>query len=98
MRLANNANLVFPIEAELMVLELDHMGVAASAGAACSSGDCEEGSHVIMAIGRTKEEASSSVRFSLGHDTKKSDLDYVIKCFVKIINKHKNLWPSPRKQ
>ena len=93
-RLANNVNVLLPIESELAVLELDNAGIAASAGAACSAGDCNEGSHVIMAIGRTKEEASRSVRFSLGRETKKSDLDYVVKNLVRIINKHTNLWQT----
>ena len=93
-RIANNANFVFPIDAELLVLELDSAGVACSAGAACSSADCEGGSHVIMAIGKTKSEANRSVRFSLGGETSKSDLDYVIKILPKIINKHTNLWQT----
>jgi len=91
-RLANNANFVFPIDSELLVLELDRYGIAASAGAACSSGECDEGSHVILALGKSKKESNQSVRFSLGYDTKKSDLDYVVKILRKVINKHTNLW------
>lgn len=91
-RLANNTNFVLPIDAELCVLELDAAGIAASAGAACSARDCDDGSHVIMALGRTKDEASRSVRFSMGRDTTKRDLDYVIKVLQKIINKHTNIW------
>ena len=91
-RLANNANFVFEIDAELLVLELDRYGIAASAGAACSSRDCEEGSHVIIALGKSKDEANRSVRFSLGDETSKPELDYVIKVLVKIINKHTNIW------
>ena len=47
-----------------------------------------------MAIGKTKSEANRSVRFSLGGETSKSDLDYVIKILPKIINKHTNLWQT----
>jgi len=97
-RLANNANFVFPIESELMVIELDKAGTAVSGGAACSAGGCKEESHVILALGKSKQDAQNSVRFSLGADTKKSDIDYVLKLLPKIINKHKNIWPSPKKQ
>lgn len=105
LRLANNANFVFPIESELLVLELDNASVAASGGAACSNKlglatpkPCENESHVIMAIGKSKQEARSSVRFSLGADTRKCDLDYVIKLLPKIINRHTNIWPSLKRQ
>ncbi|HEY4518553.1 MAG TPA: cysteine desulfurase family protein [Candidatus Paceibacterota bacterium] len=93
-RLANNVNVVLPIESELAVLELDVAGIAASAGAACSTGECEDGSHVIIALGKSNKEASQSVRFSLGRDTKKSDLDFVVKKIIAIINKHTNIWQT----
>ena len=96
LRLAHNANFVFPVESELLVLELDMAGVAVSGGAACSAQGCEDGSHVIIALGKTKQEAKSSVRFSLGADTRKADLDYVIKLLPEIINRHTNIWPSQK--
>lgn len=42
--------------------------VAASDGSACSSGSPLP-SHVLLAMGRTAEEAESTIRFSLGHGT-----------------------------
>ncbi len=98
LRLANNANFVFPIESELTVIELDNAGVAASGGAACNAQGCKDGSHVIIALGKSKQDAKSSVRFSLGVDTKKSDLDYVVKILPGIINRHTNIWPSRKRQ
>src|SRR3989344_3691826 len=91
-RLSNNVNIVTPIDAELCVLELDRYGIAVSAGAACSSGDCADGSHVILALGKSKKEANSSVRFSLGGEPSKSQLDYVMKVLKKVIDKNTNLW------
>ncbi|HEY4483105.1 MAG TPA: cysteine desulfurase family protein [Candidatus Paceibacterota bacterium] len=101
-RLANNVNVVLPIDSELAVLELDRYGIAASAGAACSNNDCGESTprslggvgHVILALGKSKKQANSSVRFSLGGSTSKSQLDYVVKKLVAIINKHTNLWQT----
>jgi cysteine desulfurase len=65
-RLPNTSNLFFRgISGEALVIALDMKGMAVSSGAACSSGSTEP-SHVLLAMGRTKEEASSCVRFSFG--------------------------------
>ena len=48
--------------------------LAASTGSACASG-IEEESYVLRAIGLTKEQAQASVRFSLGFETKREDID-----------------------
>lgn len=48
--------------------------VAASSGAACSSGNMEP-SHVLKAIGLSDSEASSSIRFSIGKETSEEDID-----------------------
>ena len=53
-------------------------GVAASTGAACTSG-IEEPSHVLKSIGLTDRDANSSIRFSLGMFTKKSELERAAK-------------------
>lgn len=65
-RLPNTSNLLFRrISAEALVIALDMQGMAVSTGSACSSGSVEP-SHVLLAMGRTREEARSSVRFSFG--------------------------------
>ena len=48
--------------------------LAASTGSACASG-FPEPSHVLRAIGLTEEEATSSVRFSIGRYTTDDDVD-----------------------
>ena len=53
------------VDAETLVLTLDSMGVAVSAKSACSSSDGQV-SHVLKAIGLTDEEASSTIRISIG--------------------------------
>jgi cysteine desulfurase len=65
-RLPNVSNLLFPgVAGESMVIALDLKGFAVSSGAACSSGSIEP-SPVLLAVGRSPEDARSCVRFSLG--------------------------------
>lgn len=64
--LPNILNVVLPgIQGETMLLNLDLLGIAASAGSACTTGNAEP-SHVVLAIGRTEQEARSTIRFSVG--------------------------------
>lgn len=53
------------VDAESLVLALDAAGVCVSAKSACSSSDGQM-SHVLKAIGLTDEEASSTIRISIG--------------------------------
>ncbi len=80
-----NANIsVKNIEGEAMLLRLDMSGIAASSGSACTSGSLEP-SHVLMAVGCSREEAQSSLRFSFGQDNTEDDIDYVLTEFTKSV-------------
>ena len=64
-RLCNTASIRFDgIEAEPLLERLDRAGICASRGAACTSGG-QEPSHVLLAMGLTREQAMATVRFSL---------------------------------
>jgi len=81
-RLPNTTNLCFEgIEGEAMVIALDLRGYAVSSGSACSSGAVEP-SHVLLAMGLSREEARSSVRFSLGPSNTKEQVDSLIEAVV----------------
>ncbi|MGV3617649.1 MAG: cysteine desulfurase family protein [Fimbriimonas sp.] len=68
-RLPGHAHFRIPgLRAETLLILLDRMGVAASSGAACSSGAVEP-SHVLLAAGFSAEEAKEGVRFSFGSRT-----------------------------
>ena len=55
-------------DAETMLIRLDRMGIAASSGAACSSGSLEP-SHVLLACGYSESEAKQGLRFTFGWET-----------------------------
>lgn len=93
-RVPHIINMTLPeIENEQLLLHLDKHGIRASAGSACTSYDIEP-SHVLLAIGLSKEKARSSIRFSLGKKTSKADLDYVLKILPKMVNKIEGLYPK----
>lgn len=77
-RVANTTNIRFDgIEGEAMVITLDLKGFAISSGAACSSGAVEP-SHVLTALGLSREQAKSSLRFSLGPANTRDQVDALI--------------------
>ncbi len=77
-RLPGNINVTFSGKDSLeILLKLDEFGICASAGSACSTGDSLP-SHVLTAIGLNAEEASGTIRFSLGKENTKDEIDYVV--------------------
>ncbi len=74
-RLENTSSVTFPgISGEAMVIALDMLGMAVSSGSACSSGSIEP-SHVLLAMGVSRDQARSSVRFSFGRTNTAEDVD-----------------------
>jgi cysteine desulfurase len=70
-RLPGNLNVSFDgVDGEALLVSLDD--VAVSSGAACTQA---EPSHVLMALGLTKEQALASLRFGIGRGTTAPDVD-----------------------
>lgn len=91
--LPNTLNVSFKyIEGESILLYSDLEGIAVSTGSACSTGSLEP-SHVIMALEPDPERAHSSIRFSLGRENTKEDIDYVIEKLPPIIKNLRNMSP-----
>ena len=81
-RIPNTTNLCFSgVEGEAMVIALDLRGYAVSSGSACSSGAVEP-SHVLLAMGLSREDARSSVRISLGPENTREQVDGLIEAVV----------------
>jgi cysteine desulfurase len=67
-------------EGEVLVQALDMEGIETSAGSACHSG-ANEPSHVLTAMGRSRLEALSNLRLSMGYTTSQQDVDKFVKVF-----------------
>ena len=86
-RLPNNINLSFGmVEGESLMYMLDLNGIAVSTGSACSSGSVEN-SHVLTAMGIAPDLAQGAVRFSLGKNTTKDELDHVVEVLIDCVEK-----------
>ncbi len=84
-RLFNTLSVSFKgLNEESIIVNLDLKGIFASAGSACSSGSIES-SHVLEAMGVSKEWIKGSIRFSLGSFTTDRDISYCLKEVPNII-------------
>ncbi len=84
-RLPNNVNFCFAgIDSEFAVIKLDTLGFAVSAASACKAIALENSSYVIEALGK-KDCAGSSLRFTFGRETRKEDVDNLVRALKKII-------------
>lgn len=83
LRLPNTASVRFKgADAEAVVFNMDP--VAISTGSACSSGSIEP-SHVLLAMGLSRDEAFESVRFSLGRFTTEEEIGTAVRESVKAV-------------
>jgi cysteine desulfurase len=86
-RVAGNINLCIPgTEGETLLLLLDQAGIACSSGSACSSGALDP-SHVLLAIGVSRDLARGSLRFSLGRASTDGDVDAVLAALPGVVAK-----------
>ena len=69
------------LESESLLYLLDQSNVCVSAASACASGAMEP-SHVLAAMGVSRERIKGSLRFSLGHTTTQHDIDVAIEATV----------------
>ncbi len=77
------------VESEALLVLLDQAGVAVSAGASCSSGAVEP-SHVLLAMGLSREEARTGIRFSLGHTTTADEVDLALAAVPEAVSQLRN--------
>jgi len=88
-RLPNNLNILFPgYAATDLLIGLDLAGIAVSAGSACAA-SANKPSQVLAAIGLSSQEAKSSLRITLGRQTKKADLNRLLQELKRLKNRLK---------
>lgn len=93
-RLPNNIHIsFFGIEGESLLLLLDEKGISCSTSSACSSLNLET-SHVLEALNLPINYIHSSLRFSLGRDSTKKDIDYSIYILKQSVQKLRLFSPS----
>jgi cysteine desulfurase len=96
-RVPNTTNIHFDhIEGEALVIALDLKGLAVSTGAACSSGALEP-SHVLMAMGLRPDQARASLRFSLGKQNTKEDVEFALSLIPPTVARLRELSPVYQK-
>jgi cysteine desulfurase len=74
------------LDAETLLVALDHEGVYAASGSACSSGAIDP-SHVLLSMGMPRDRALSSIRFSLGYASTDADVDEALTVIPEVVAK-----------
>jgi len=94
-RTPNTSNIRFEgISGEALVIALDLKGFAVSTGAACSSGAVEP-SHVLTAIGLSRDQARASIRFSLGRGNTADQVDELVEAVEAAAGNLRRISPAP---
>ncbi|MDQ6723295.1 MAG: cysteine desulfurase [Thermoproteota archaeon] len=78
-RIPNNVNFSFlGVNGEDLLIKLDENEIASSTGSACSSNKKQKASHVLKAIGLSFEEVTGSIRFSIGYQNTREEIETAI--------------------
>jgi cysteine desulfurase len=86
-RIANNVNVsIRGMQSEYLVVLLDAKGIACGSRSACIR-DGSQGSYVVSALHGDTERAVSSLRFTLGKDTTRQDIEYTVDAVQEITAK-----------
>ncbi|HLD87556.1 MAG TPA: aminotransferase class V-fold PLP-dependent enzyme, partial [Candidatus Nanoarchaeia archaeon] len=84
-RTPNTTNMTFKgLDGRKLLKTMEGNGIYASSGAACTEGKTP--SHVLLAMGRTPEEALSSIRFGLSRYNADGEIDYVVGSLRRIVS------------
>lgn len=93
-RVPNISNMSFDgVDGESLLIAMDLKGIAVSTGSACASGSLEP-SHVLQALGLTREQVRGSLRFSLGAYTTREELEYAVSVLTESIARIREMSPA----
>ncbi len=86
-RIGNTLNVSFAnCDGEALLMGLDLEGIAISSGSACMVGSMQP-SHVLEAMGVDEKLIRSTVRFSLGNDSKKEVIPEIVERVVRVVKR-----------
>jgi cysteine desulfurase len=86
-RVPGNVHFSFPpLGGDALVLQMDLRGFAVSSGSACHSAVIEP-SHVVLALGKSREIAQGTLRFSLGRNTTEGQLQEAVSALCTIVER-----------
>ena len=89
-RVCGNINIRFDGVSGARLVSLCNLyGVYISSGSACNEG-VSEPSHVLMAIGLTKEEALSSIRITIGYTNTEEEIDQAANIITQLVERIRN--------
>ncbi len=77
-------------DSEALLMHLDLAGIAASSGSACSTGAVEP-SHVLVAMGLPHQLALGAIRFSLGRESTREDIERAVETVPTVVAKVRKL-------
>lgn len=90
-RVCNTSSISFlSIEAESILLHMDLMKIYASSGSACTTGSSDP-SHVLLSMGLDGQEARSTIRFSLGPDNTRQEIEKTVDGLFEITERLRRL-------
>jgi cysteine desulfurase len=91
LRLPNNLNVsIAGVQGETILLSLDVLGIAASAGSACTTGNTEP-SHVLQAMGLSDEACRSALRFTVGRGNTDDQIGTAVEAIVTSVSRARSL-------
>jgi cysteine desulfurase len=89
-RLPGNAHFTFPgCAGDSLLMLLDAKGIECSTGSACTAGVAQP-SHVLLAMDVEPAQASSSLRFSLGHTSTRADVQALAAAIGPVVERARN--------
>ena len=90
-RLANNCSIMFEgAESDAVVMLLDREGICAASSTGAENGT-NAPSRVLLAMGKEPEWARCSVRFTLGADITKEDVDEIVETIRKVVKRVRSI-------
>lgn len=93
-RLPNNISFCYRfVQGQSILIMLDMKEIYVSSGSACASGSIDP-SHVLLAIGRNKDDAYGAVRMTISEETTREQADMVVEELKRIVGRLRKMSPT----